>query len=55
MTATPDRPSETKLYRVTIEMRTKSHPNRWMPSIMGDVLQHNEELMSIDVEEINYG
>ena len=52
MTTTSDRPEQTTLYQVTIEMRTKSHPNRWMPSVMGDVLQHNEELLSIEVEEI---
>ena len=52
MTATPDRPEQTTLYKVTIKMRTKSHPNRWMPSVMGDVLQHGEELLSIEVEEI---
>lgn len=52
MTATPDRPKETTRYEVIIEMRTKSHPNRWMPSIMGDVLQLGEELISIEVKEI---
>lgn len=52
MTATPNKPSVPE-YRITIKMKTKTHPRKWIADVLNDCMQEGEELVDWDIQEVS--
>ena len=42
-------------YRITIIVKTDTHPRKWIADVINDALDNTEELIDWDIQEINNG
>ena len=54
MTATPEKPKH-PAYRITLIVRTSSHPRKWIADVIDDCLNQGEELLDWDIQEVDNG
>ena len=50
-TASPEHPDTFTEYVITLRLRAKTHPLRWMPMVMEHSLQEGEKLYTTEVRE----